>query len=335
MTVADVVFPAFLFIVGMSMPFALARRRAAGDGPWQLAQHIVARALGLLVLGVFMVNAESGFNEAAMGMSIHVWSLMVYGAALLTWGGRALAPRVAGALALLVLAFLYRGGTAGTEHLTPQWWGILGLIGWAYLIASALYLHARARTPALAAAVAACIAFYCLSQAVAPGPLAGQAGNAVHAAIVLCGALTSRIFFEGGQRHGTTRRYRNALLLATGLLACGAVLRPCFHISKIAATPTWAFYSAAICVMAFGCLYWLVDLRGIRRWTSVLQPAAAQPLLAYIVPYIVYALTQYFHLTLPAAFNAGAPGMLAAFAYACAVVASIPALNRVGIKLHL
>ncbi|MBA5638690.1 DUF5009 domain-containing protein [Duganella sp. LX20W] len=342
MTVADVVFPAFLFIVGMSIPIAVARRRAAGDTTWRLAQHSAARTLGLLVLGVFMVNAEGGYNEAAMGMSIHLWSLAFYAAALLVWNGQSKRPRghgaalrLAGALMLLVLGLLYRGGADGMDRLAPQWWGILGLIGWAYLIASLLTLAARDRMAMLAAALAACIAFYCVAQAGGASLLAGQAGNAVHAAIVLCGVLTTRIFLDGGQRQDTVRRYRHALLLVAGLLATGYVLRPHFHISKIAATPTWALYSAAICVIVFGFLYWLVDLRGVQRWIALLRPAAANPLLAYIVPYIVYALSQYFHLALPPAFGAGWPGMLAAFAYACAVVAAIPVLVRMHITLRL
>ncbi|MBA5604106.1 DUF5009 domain-containing protein [Duganella sp. FT3S] len=342
MTVADVVFPAFLFIVGMSIPFAMARRSAAGDSRWQLARHVAARTTGLLVLGVFMVNAESGYNEAAMGMSIHLWSLAAYGGALLVWHGQSFsrreagtALRVLGALVLLVLGLLYRGGASGVDRLAPQWWGILGLIGWAYLVASVIYMLAGDRPMMLAGALAGCIAFYCAAQAGAPGVLAGQAGNAVHAAIVLSGVLTARIFPGGAARQDTRPRYLMALLLTAGLLAAGCALRPYFHISKIAATPSWALYSAAICVAAFGWLYWLVDLRGIARWTAPLLPAAANPLLAYVVPYIVYALTRYLHVTLPAKLTAGAPGMVAALAYACAVVASVPLLNRMHITLRL
>ena len=78
MTFPDVVFPAFLFIVGMSIPFAMAQRQAAGDTGWKLWRHVLARAAGMLVFGVFMVNAEAGYNEAAMGLTIHVWSLLFY-----------------------------------------------------------------------------------------------------------------------------------------------------------------------------------------------------------------------------------------------------------------
>src|SRR6266550_2078323 len=85
MTFVDVVFPAFLFIVGMSIPFALNYRLSKGDTPFQLFKHITSRTIGLLVLGVFMVNAEDGYNEEAMGMSIYLWSLLFYIAVILVW----------------------------------------------------------------------------------------------------------------------------------------------------------------------------------------------------------------------------------------------------------
>src|SRR5688500_15559038 len=63
MTIVDWVFAGFLFIVGMSIPLALNYRIQKGDSFWQLQKHIAIRALCLLVLGLFMVNAEGGYNE--------------------------------------------------------------------------------------------------------------------------------------------------------------------------------------------------------------------------------------------------------------------------------
>ena len=63
MSFVDVVFPAFLFIVGMSIPFAINNRLKKGDSAWQLQLHILFRTLGLLVLGVFLVNTEEGYMK--------------------------------------------------------------------------------------------------------------------------------------------------------------------------------------------------------------------------------------------------------------------------------
>src|SRR5688572_15789380 len=56
---ADVVFPAFLFIVGLSLPFAIDNRRKKGDTELQLIMHVLTRTFALLVMGVFLVNGES------------------------------------------------------------------------------------------------------------------------------------------------------------------------------------------------------------------------------------------------------------------------------------
>src|ERR1035438_8294178 len=55
-TYVDVVFPAFLFIVGVAIPFALGRRLDRGDSLPGVAGKIFARSAVLVLLGVITVN---------------------------------------------------------------------------------------------------------------------------------------------------------------------------------------------------------------------------------------------------------------------------------------
>jgi hypothetical protein len=48
MTLPDFVFPAFLFIVGLSIPFGIEARRARGMSWLQIWQHILVRTVSLL-----------------------------------------------------------------------------------------------------------------------------------------------------------------------------------------------------------------------------------------------------------------------------------------------
>src|SRR6478609_3492580 len=48
---ADTVFPAFLFIVGLSIPFAIRNRINKGDAPLNIALYIASRSLALLIMG--------------------------------------------------------------------------------------------------------------------------------------------------------------------------------------------------------------------------------------------------------------------------------------------
>lgn len=345
MTLPDGVFPAFLFIVGMSLPFAFVQRLATGETTGQLARHVLARTLSLLVLGTFMVNTEEGYDERAMPISIGLWSLLFYGCAFLIWSAypfqsrrRAGLLRLGGVAGLVVLVLLFHGSN-GNGWMTPKWWGILGLIGWAYLFTSALFLLARGRVLPLIAALVACVIYYCVAQlqAVQSSPvlqMLAQTDNAIDTAIVLSGVLTSLIFFRSAGQ-GFPQRIGVASLFAFALVATGFVLQPHYKISKIDATPTWALYSAAICVLLFAFLYWVIDVKGLRAWTNALRPAAAAPLLTYMLPNIVWALMQSLHLKLPAALTQGLAGFLWAVAYAGIVLALSAGLSRVNVKLRL
>ena len=55
---ADVVYPCFLFVVGMSIPFAIERRYNKGMSGESTIGHIFSRSLALLVMGVFITNSE-------------------------------------------------------------------------------------------------------------------------------------------------------------------------------------------------------------------------------------------------------------------------------------
>ncbi len=133
----------------------------------------------------------------------------------------AAALRVAGVAGLVALALLFRGGEDGSVRLSPQWWGILGLIGWSYLFASAMYLLGRGRVLPLIIGLLLWVIYYCLAQldAVQSSPilqlLAAQSGNAAHISIVLCGVITT-LFFFNASAEATPQRFGSALLLALG-----------------------------------------------------------------------------------------------------------------------
>ena len=74
MTLTDVVFPAFLFITGMSIPLALGRL-VAGESRIRTVRHVVIRSVSLIVIGVFMVNAEQGF--APGWLSPAAWNVLM------------------------------------------------------------------------------------------------------------------------------------------------------------------------------------------------------------------------------------------------------------------
>ena len=341
MSFVDVVFPAFLFIVGMSIPFALHQRQARGDDGTALQRHVLARSLGLIVLGLFMVNAEDGFNPAAMPFNIGWWSLGLYACTTLIWGvygsaapGGSNTWRSIGVLGLLVLSCAYRGGPDGKAWMTHQWWGILGLIGWSYLISASVHLAGGARIAVLLAATAACVAFYALCHAFPAtaypnwADLTDCGGLVCETSLTLLGVVTSLVFFARPDERAPLRRFGQAGLLIVACIVAGALLRPAYTISKIYASPTWCLYSAAICIALFAALYALVDLRGHARWTRWLAPVAAQPLVAYLIPFVVVGIEDALHVGFPDALNRGAAGVGFSVAFALFVLGATALVIR-------
>lgn len=347
MSFVDVVFPSFLFIVGMSIPFALKNRVKKGDSFIQLQAHIAWRTVGLLTLGFFLVNGESGLNESVTGMPLHAWLLLFYAAAILTWNVYtfnnktwANICRLAGVAILLYLAFIFRA-TDGLTGMRPHWWGILGLIGWAYLYSCIFYQLFKGNIMLLLAAIVFCTAWYIAAKQPAIhdndnfGWIAKQAGNAAHTSIVLCGIVLSQIFFNAGTR-STKNRFLLAALFFAVLIIAGYLLRPYFKISKIYATPTWCLYSAAICTAVFSLLYWLIDIKGKSRFTKFFQPAATNPLLTYIIPGILFSLFSLLKLSMfPRQYRFGIYGILWALFFSVVVMYIAKGLNKLRIRMQL
>src|SRR5438046_10456481 len=93
MTFVDLVFPAFQFIVGMSIPLAMGSRLGRGEPVWKAAAHVLLRAAALIAIGIMMVNSDLGPSSAKMGWSATWWTALMYTSAVLSFcslspGGR-------------------------------------------------------------------------------------------------------------------------------------------------------------------------------------------------------------------------------------------------------
>ncbi len=349
MTFVDVVFPAFLFIVGISVPLALGIRIAKGQSYGEIGKHILVRTLGLVILGVFMVNSEEMAAEPNL-ISKSWWDVLLYLSAVLIWNRypRAegtkrklfLGLQIVGMLTLAVLALLYPKGDGDILiGMATSWWGILGLIGWAYLLSTVVYLLFNDNIGALIGMLALFILTVVGLQSEAlnlPSFLTwlnSQALHFAHASLTLAGIIFSLLFLQSTTTKTYKERINGMLIMGLFFLAGGYCLEPVGGISKLYATPSWALYSAAICCFLFPFFFWLVDLKGITRWANFLKPAGTNPLLTYILPFIFYAI---FGLTyLPEAFNEGFLGVLCSILFSLFILGVASFLTKWRIMLKL
>jgi len=345
---ADTVFPAFLFIVGLSLPFAIDNRRRKGDNQWELVKHVLTRSIALLVMGVFFVNGET-LNTAAMRMQPHVYDTLCCISFILIWN---LYPKTfnknivyllkfIGVASLTTLAILYRGEENGViERFRPQWWGILGLIGWSYLVAGLITVFAKNKFSII---ISAWLFFCVISMAAKAGYVPGIILNFIPesisggtlAGLTMGGVLTSLIFqyFRAKENNkGLTLFY---LAFSALLIILSIVTRPYWKLAKLGATPAWLFLCSAFTILAFVAIYWITDVYGKASWFKIIKPAGTDTLLCYLMPYFVYFLLTIFHIILPQAILSGGAGLLKSLVFAILCVVAAGRLNKLGIRLKL
>ncbi|MBZ5857354.1 DUF5009 domain-containing protein [Flavihumibacter profundi] len=351
MGLADTVFPGFLFIVGMSVPFAIRNRRHKGESRQQVMLHIAGRAFALLVMGVFLVNGEY-INEAASGITRGWWNVLACTGFIMIWNQYptgwtrflVTALKITGALLLICLAFLYRGGEAGLiTHFSTWWWGILGLIGWAYLLCAMLFSWCNGNIYVLLAgwlfSIGLCAANHAgwLPHAGFFRYLISPVGEGAMTAFTIGGALAAQVFWK--ERDSRDFKFSTLVIyfgLAAVLLAfLGFLSRPVWGISKIRATPSWVLICSAIMLVLFLFIFWLADIKKKSGWFAAIKPAGTETLLCYLVPYYVYAVVQLNHLYLPDFLLTGLTGIVKSALFALFVVVLAGLLTRKFLKVRL
>lgn len=331
MTLADIVFPWFLFIVGVSIPLAFERAELRGTPLWIRLGHIVTRTFGLCLMGVIEMNSD---RDQRLGGTL--WSLLTFASLLLTWtmipttpGAKRTTFRILkafGAVSLITMLCLFRsepirvhslfiGHVDNWTWLKTDWWGILGLIGWAYLTMSILTLLLRRRREWLMGALALLMTmhpvmrngglFARVDDKPWLGPLAGilesisahmnklgefvSFGDAMGslAAISMAGCLLGSILRRDSDVRSHGERLWWAATFAVGLFIAGFLTDTFEGINKISATPTWCFWTASLACVAWMLLYTLMDVFGLRGWSIIIRPAGSNPLVAYFMHPIV------------------------------------------------
>ncbi|HEX5169997.1 MAG TPA: DUF5009 domain-containing protein [Cyclobacteriaceae bacterium] len=344
---ADVVFPAFLFIVGLSLPYAIDARIKKGDSNWQLVKHVLIRTIALLVMGVFLVNGET-YNAEATGMVRYLWNPICCLCFILIWSNypksanRNLVYAVKGLaiVALVVLAVIYRGGEDGNIYrFSPQWWGILGLIGWAYLVSGLVTVFARKNFYVI---LGAWVFFAVLSMlyhadlvprffnfvpnAILGGTLAG---------LTMGGVLTAIIFQHYRERQDNKGLTTVFVSFAALLIVLSIVTRPYWGLAKLGATPAWLFLCSAFTILALLAIYWIADVGGKAKWFSFVKPAGTDTLLCYLIPYFAYFTTRALGVHLPDVVLVGGIGLLKSLLFALLCVGITGWLGKGGVKLKI
>jgi heparan-alpha-glucosaminide N-acetyltransferase len=304
-TFVDLVFPGFLFAAGVAIPFAFKKRMDRGESLLALVARVVWRSAALIFVGVIMVNAEETFSEKATPMSPDLWFLLAMLGVIGLWSrfpnekaaGRQkyfFALRVVSALVLAYLLVIFRSKSSGggVGWLQHSWWGIVGLIGWAYLTCSLAYLAFRGSSVALMGALGFMIAVYIgdkhgvldwlgpLGSFVSIGELLGTTSGSVMIGVLVGNALLGASRTVGG-------RVRFMLCFGTGLYLAGILIRPLHGIIKNDTTDAYTLVAGGICCLVFLVVYLVLDVLKFRPLAVVFGPVGQNALLAYMLPAVL------------------------------------------------
>ncbi len=271
----DLIMPSFMFMVGMALPFSHARRLRDGDTSWQIFRHTLVRAAVLIVLGVFLtyhrkpqVPWELNNTLAQIGLC---YPLVFF---CLGRGFRVQGIAAVASLVLTWLLFVLHGGAAALgPGVTPDWAAVNHAgIGQAWWKCSN---------------VAHAFDVWFLNLFSQSAPYVGNAGGyqtlnflpslATMIAGLMCGEWVR------AKTTDAARKLRGLLIAGTALLVVGELLGHsglCPIIKRIW-TPSFGLVSTGACVLMLAAFYWLVDVRGWKRWTFPLVVAGANSIALY------------------------------------------------------
>lgn len=350
MGLADWVFPGFLFMVGMAVPFAISGRLKKGESIPSILGHIITRTVSLLVIGVMMVNIRRS-NPELTGMSINLWAVLMYVSAFLIWNDypKEKNPilvnllKYGGVALMIFLALIFQSGTESEPGwLITDWWGILGMIGWGYLVTSLLYLAFRDSVAGAAAAVLFFLALNILDLSGMLGfldPLRPALGIIIagNTPLIVVTGLLAGVLLKKLKGADDSRILLIFTILGVVSLALGFFLRRWFIISKLIGTPSWAMICSGISFLVFTLIYWLADVKGHRKWAAFVRPAGRSSLTTYLAPDILYYTS--WMLPFPVLVYKLSPNplvvVLGSLAWALLMVGLTVVLEKLNIRLKL
>ena len=332
---SDLIFPWFLFAIGLSIPFAFESRLLKSENNVTIGKHILLRTIALLVMGLFHMNMEM-YNHQSSYISKPIFVIISTFAFFMIWNDHSrlkgkndffykLLPFL-GVTVLIIMFFIYRGQDYDGNAIgfRIHWWGILGLIGWVYSITAGTYFVFKKSIFALSIAFfISMILNFMDSSDISYAIFSWQKANWIPGS----GGLQA-LSFGGIITSLCLKRYKNDIRILYGFLSfagllsllLGLFLRKYFIISKIAGTPSWILISMSTAIFLFIFLHWVVDLKKQLSWYEPISIAGTATLTCYLIPYFYYSVRTLTGFQLPMFLTTGIIGLFKSILYSFLII---------------
>ena len=275
-TLWDIIQPAFMFMVGVALPWSVANRRARGQSFRSMLTHALWRALVLVLLAVFLSSAWSrrtvwSFNNvlAQIGLGYSIVFLLAFTKPRTQW------ITAFGILFVYWLAFaLYPLPAADFD------WASVGVpADWTFLTGFEAHWEKNAN-------FAAAFDRWFLNLFPREKPFVFSTGGYQTLNFVPSMATMTFGVLAGGLLRGNlaiTRKIKHLVLFGVGgIIAGGALaLAGLCPIVKRIWTPSWAIYSAGWVTLILAAFFAIVEWRGWKRWTFPFVIVGLNPITLY------------------------------------------------------
>ncbi|MCJ7729239.1 MAG: DUF5009 domain-containing protein [Sedimentisphaerales bacterium] len=253
----DLIFPLFLFIVGVVLPFSISHRREQGISPAVLRLHVIKRAAILILLGLIM-NGLLQFNLVDMrwpGVLQRIGLCYFFAAFLVMHTGWLIQSLVAGGILFgyWALAMFVPIPGLGPAVLTPE--GCLP----AYI--DRLLIPGK---------------FCCFTY----GDNEGLLSTIPAVSTVLIGALAGH--WLRSSRSGNFKAVALGIAGAVCLII-GYLWGLSFPIIKVIWTSSYVLYAAGWSLLLLAAFYWTIDVRGYRKCAFFFVVIGVNPITIYFL----------------------------------------------------
>jgi predicted acyltransferase len=260
-TPTDLIFPFFLFIVGVSMVMSFASRRAHGDSRQVLMQHVARRTAWILLIG-YAIRILPYFNFSHMripGVLQRIAVVYLFASVITLWTerrGRIL--WIAGLLAgyYVVMRFIPVLGCDPAGWMTQH----CSLAGWLDRKLMLGHLYRRDFDPE------------------------GVLSTFPAIATTLLGTLVGEFL---GSTASLLQKLRGLAIAGVAGVVAGYAWHPWFPIYKPLWTSSYVLFTAGAACLTLALCWWLIEMRGWRLWARPFLWLGSNAIL-------IYALSTFF-----------------------------------------
>lgn len=308
-TLADLVFPFFIFIVGIAVPLAMPVKKDNAEN----ITKVITRSLRIFCLGLFLSYFYSihfmGLQPGITLLCIRLFFTFCVGYALIGDFN----PKTKNILALIIFAILIGLAYSGNENFAKiRLLGVLQRIGIVYFFVSLIYLKTNIKTQIILSA-SILLGYWALMTLV---PVPGVGHSNLEPVTNLASWLDS-VLLEN-HMYVETKTWDPEGLLSTlpvigngliGLLMGQLLMQPmpkikinkimagislvlillgllwsfAFPINKSIWTSSYVLFTAGLALLLLSLIYYIIDVRGYKKWTTFLLTWGVNPMIVFFV----------------------------------------------------